>query len=223
MAISDCWSDVLRSTYDTSLVLFHDYRKGLYSPGLDRFARTAVLGPNVWQSGVPGKSLAMRTPAVLSVADAGVTPELSLTAGGTIILFTRPGGWQYTGATRLTYKVTGATGFDFVVGNTGQMYLSTSTGASLETGSLALLPNIMLGVSWTTGVVPVFYGNGRRRFAGNLVATVTADASTLYIAQLAGGFPIQPALQGTLIFNAQLSGEQISQLYTDWLYSPFAL
>lgn len=223
MAISDCWSDVLRSTYDTSLVLFHDYRKGLYSPGLDRFARAAAMNVNGWQSGISGKSLSMRAPAILTVPDAGVTPELSLTAGGTIILFMRPGGWPVAGATRFMYKVTGAAGFDFVAGNSAQMYLAASGGASLEVAAAPIADNIMVGVSWTTGAVPTFYGNGRRRAAGTIAVTVLADASTLYIAQIAGGFPLQPALQGTLIFNAQLTGEQISQLYTDWLYSPFAL
>jgi hypothetical protein len=223
MAYSDCWSDVLRAKYLTSLVLFHDYRKGLYTPGLDQYTRTATMVADKWQSGEPGKAIVPRDGGYTYVADGGVAPELRLTGAGTIIVFVRPGGWPYTGARRLVYKVTAAAGYDFYIGNATQLILGTSAGASLESVGSTLANNVMVGVSWTSGVVPRFYGNGVFRAVGIVAAVTTAETSTLFIGNAAGGLLLPLPVQSVLLFNEQLTGAEISQLHNDFLASGFAL
>jgi hypothetical protein len=219
MAYSDCWSDVLRAKYLTSLVLFHDYRKGLVSPGLDRFARTAVLANNNIQSGVPGKAVVSRTGGYVSVADGGIAPELSLPTAGTIIVFLRAGGWPFDGGKRIAYKVTGAAGYDFYIGNTVQLVL-IATGGSVEVVGNGLTNSVSLGVSWTSGAVPRFYGNGVFRSVGSVAVSAPAETSTLYIGCATGpSLPIPPPMQSFLIFNEQLTGAEISQLHSDFMES----
>jgi hypothetical protein len=201
------------------LVLFHDYRKGLVSPGLDRFARTAVLANNNIQSGVPGKAIVSREYGYVTVADGGVAPELSLPTAGTIMAFFRPGGWPFTGGRRICYKVTGANGYDFYPGNLTQLVL-IATGGAVEAVGSSMINSVSFGVSWTSGVVPSFYGNGVFRSVGSVAVSAPAETSTLYIGCALGpSLPIPPPMQSFLIFNEQLTGAEISQLYNDFMDS----
>jgi len=220
---SDCWSDVLRAKYLTSLVLFHDYRKGLYTPGLDQYSRVATMAGNAWQSGVPGKATVPRDGGYTSVADGGAATELRLTSAGTIIVFVRPGGWPYLGGRRISYKATGAAGYDFYIANSTQLAITTSAGAALDTVGISLVNHIMVGVAWVTGVVPRFYSNGLFRSVGSAAATPTAEASTLYIGNAVGGLFLPPPVQSVLLFNEQLTGAEIAQLYADFLASTHVL
>lgn len=224
MAYSDCWSDVLRSTYYTSLVLFHDYRKGVYTPGLDRFARPVTLNLNVWQSGVPGKALATRAAGTqLNVADGGTTPELELTTAGTLVFCLRPGGWPFTAGTCFCYKVTGAAGYLLVCNDTSRLYLTTGGVNALESASTPLAPCVSIAVSWTNGVAPRFYGNGVFRSVGNNAANASAETSTLYLMQVGGNFLLPPPVQSVMFFNTQLTGAEISQLHNDFEQSAHVL
>jgi len=221
---SDCWSDVLRAKYLTSLVLFHDYRKGFVSPGLDRFARPAVLANNNIQSGVPGKAIVSRDLGYVTVADGGATPELGLTTGGTIMAFFRPGGWPFTGGRRICYKRIVADGYDFYPGNPTQLALITNGGAATETVGTTTVNNVSLGVSWASAVIPKFYGNGVFRANGSAAVAATAGTATLYIGAAVGpSLFMPPPMQAFMMFDEQLTPAEIAQLYADFLASTHVL
>lgn len=216
---SDCWSDVLRSHYLTDLVLFHDYRKGLYTPGLDQYARTAAMAADKWQSGAPGKAAVSRDGGYVSVVDGGVAPELRLAAAGTIVVFARPGGWPYTAARRIVYKVTGANGYDFAIANVTQLSIWCNGVSSVEASGSSLAACVMVGVTWVAGAVPKFYGNGVFRANGNNAINPLTDGSTLWIGSAGGALNMVPVIQAVTMFSAQLTGAEISQLHADFMNS----
>ena len=231
MAISDCWSDVLRSTYDTSLVLFHDYRKGLVSPGLDRFARVAAASGTLgWGTGLRGKGLQFGTTGVLTIADAGATPELQLAAAGTILAFgdftPEESQSQHRPVSKRT--VGGTTNYELFFGPAAPNQLDMFDGVTVPILAVPTLRHNMLGSSWVSGVAPRFYTDGWYAGLGSAVINTVATGDPLYIGWNPGFLPfaimaLRSMLHSMLIFNTQLTGTEIAQLYTDFEESAFAL
>lgn len=230
MPFSSCWSDVLRSHYNTDLVLFHDYRTGtMLDQGLNVLNGTAVQ-PVEQERSTRGKMIDPSngipvggTAGYVNVADNAV---LRLATTGTLIAFGRL--YPTTGSRMLISKASVALWNYIIYYSTATLGFIENTGVSKTCAYATTQSTRMIGCTFLTANPVSFYANGN--LAGVSVAncTITTGAGpSLQIGNSLWGGAV--GINGThpvtvaLIFSSILTGAEISQLYNDYIASGFVL
>lgn len=227
MSYANCWSDVLRARF-SELQLFIDLRTGSYQD-LSSYARVVTLtdpvGPAQWQNRTRGRSVSWS--GAFGMCGWFSTPnaaELNLAPSGTIVELLRTDTPIGAGA-RYAYKRNGVVTVAYdMFENTGAGGLALYDGNTVHALGTLTLPTVRsVAASFTAGSAPFGYQNGVLLVPpATLWAPLGVDNSVLYLP--AGGVtPPGVGWHAFLLFNARLTGAEISQLYNDFLASGFAL
>jgi hypothetical protein len=234
MALSNCWSDVLRTYYlDGNLVLFVDLRTGGYAD-LSSYARTVTLTnaarPSYWKTRTDGKGLDFSgvtgtSSGYLSIATAAA---LDLRPSGTIAVFMRTEK-GYGGSSRLAFKRNPGVSCAYDIYDAGAAYATTgrltaSDGATAhDLGSFSWPGARSLIVSFATGAVPWGYANGVRLTPPATLWASTADATSVVLPGATGSAVEGAVWWGWALFSTRLSGLEIAQLHSDFMTSAHVL
>tara|TARA_Y100000034_G_scaffold132182_1_gene194555 strand:- start:1625 stop:3529 length:1905 start_codon:yes stop_codon:yes gene_type:complete len=162
-----------------------------------------------WQTNRFGKSLMFQGTAAVTVADSA---ELQAT-NMTVVLF---GEFVRQTGDRFFYKRdVGGTHVDFFMTSSQLRVFDGSTTSSL---AVSITARSMIAFTLTSGSTPKFYRDGVKVGDGNSALTITADDAAITLCNSSSlGSPVNNAINEIIYFDTELSEQQMSQLYNEWM------
>lgn len=150
---------------------------------------------------------------------------LNLNPSGTILCFVRTEVGMTAGARYAWKRTGGVTSYDLNE-SSGAGTLSLYDGATAHALGAYSIPTMRsIGASFTVGSAPYGYCNGVLLAPPVSLWNPGADANSLYLANASTGTLGVPGVgwHCFLLFNARLTGAEISQLHSDFMWSCHSL
>jgi|2_EtaG_2_1085320.scaffolds.fasta_scaffold02966_4 hypothetical protein len=194
-----------------NIVLHHNYRTGTITDFTDNSNDGTFVNTPPWRNTQHGRSLEFLGTDGISIADSA---ELQPTTMSVVVFGDFQS--QTSGARLFSKRDGGGTHVEFFHNSATE--LSIYDGSNTRNATIDVIGAKMVAFTLVSGVAAEFYVDGVNAGTANSTSTITADDAPIIIGNnFAPNAPLENKVNEVLYFDIELTEDQISQLYDEWL------